>query len=286
MMLRLIALLIVTASTAFAGPAEHVIIIGLDGCRPEAIQRTDCPAIKSLIKNGAVCWRAQAVKPTVTQVNWAAILTGCLPEKNGITQHPVKEGELGVVRDATPTLFQVAGAAGLTGKAYLGHWKLYPLDKPSGSIIIERSSGSAGVIGRAAAAYIREAKPAVCFVYIGDLDGQGHKHGWQSPEQLAAMKPVDDAVAQIVGAVREAKIEGSTLIMLASDHGGHGKSHAEGTAEDQTIPWIVSGPMVTPGRVIEREVSTVDTAATAAWALGMKTPAVWDGRAVVEVFKP
>src|SRR5690349_18176071 len=71
--------------------AEHVVIIGLDGCRPEAISRAEAPVLQQLAREGAVCWKARAVEPTVTQVNWAAMLTGCMPSKNSISKHPVTE---------------------------------------------------------------------------------------------------------------------------------------------------------------------------------------------------
>src|SRR3954471_11999706 len=66
--------------------AEHVVVVGLDGCRPEAIQRAAGPVLKGLWQSGAWTWKAQAAKPSVTQVNFAGILTGCLPEKHGITE--------------------------------------------------------------------------------------------------------------------------------------------------------------------------------------------------------
>src|SRR5690349_8025073 len=75
-------------------PAKHVLLIGLDGARADAIRDNAGPAIKSLIDNGTVCWNAQAVKPSVTQVNWASILTGCKPATHGIDQHPVTEEQL------------------------------------------------------------------------------------------------------------------------------------------------------------------------------------------------
>src|SRR6187399_495051 len=66
--------------------AEHVVVIGLDGCRPEAIQQAAGPVLKNLWQFGAWTWKAQAAKPSVTQVNFAGILTSCVPEKHGIAE--------------------------------------------------------------------------------------------------------------------------------------------------------------------------------------------------------
>src|SRR5436853_534349 len=108
--------------------AKHVLIIGLDGCRPEAIKQADAPVMQQLAREGAVCWNARAVQPTVTQVNWAAMLTGCLPDKNGITKHPVTEATLAKISERTPSIFQLAAVNKLPSAAFLGHWKLYAIE--------------------------------------------------------------------------------------------------------------------------------------------------------------
>jgi hypothetical protein len=51
-----------------------------------------------------------------------------------------------------------------------------------------------------------------------------------------------------------------------------------------TIPWIVAGPGVRVGYEIVGQVRVYDTAATAAWALGLLLPAEWEGRPVMEAF--
>src|SRR3954465_3546617 len=74
---------------------EHVILVGLDGCRPEAIRRAGGPVLNALCRAGAGSWNAQAERPSVTQVNWASILTGCTPARHGITAASAEPGELG-----------------------------------------------------------------------------------------------------------------------------------------------------------------------------------------------
>jgi len=265
--------------------AEHVVVIGLDGCRPEAISQADAPVLQQLARDGAVCWKAQGVKPTVTQVNWAAMLTGCSPSKNGIDRHPVTEATLGKIAARTPSIFQVAGAQGLASVAFLGHWKLYSLETEAPGIRFEHSPYEARHAAALAAEYFRRNRPALCFVYMGDLDGAGHKFGWLSPEQLKAMNEVDTALGALVKTIRAAGVWNSTLLIVTSDHGGHDKSHSEGTEADITIPWIAAGPLVKPGKVIDRPISTCDTAATVAHFLGLERPGIWDGKPVLEIVK-
>ena len=79
---------------------------------------------------------------------------------------------------------------------------------------------------------------------------------------------------------------GSALVaavIVTADHGGHDTTHGSSLPEDMTIPWIVSGPGIRPGG-LTTQVHTMDTAATAAFALGLPLPAEWDGVPVYEAF--
>ena len=73
------------------------------------------------------------------------------------------------------------------------------------------------------------------------------------------------------------------MLIITSDHGGHGTTHGSSMPEDMTIPWIVSGPGVKAGKLLT-QVYTMDTAATAAYALGLSIPEEWDGVPVYEAF--
>src|SRR4051794_7108109 len=90
--------------SACAAPlVEHVVVIGLDGCRPEAIQQAAGSVLKELLQNGASCWSATAALPSVTQVNFASILTSSTPEHHGIATKDWTTGERPKV--AVPTIF-------------------------------------------------------------------------------------------------------------------------------------------------------------------------------------
>lgn len=258
---------------------EHVVVIGLDGCRPEAIQQAAGPVLKNLWQSGAWTWKAQTAQPSVTQVNFAGILTSCLPATHGIEGKEWAHG--GRPKVKAPTIFEVRAGRGLNAAGFFGHEKLYPSETEAKGVHFEHSPYQAHAVAPLAARYLREQKPDFCFIYMGDLDGAGHTHGWLSAEQLALMKNLDAALQVIVDALRESGQWESTLLIITADHGGHGKSHNAGTPEDSTVPWIAAGPLVKPGE-IRRAVRNFDTAATATHALGLPRPATWDGRPITE----
>ena len=70
---------------------------------------------------------------------------------------------------------------------------------------------------------------------------------------------------------------------LGADHGGHDTTHGSQLPEDMTIPWFASGPGIQP-KQLGTQVHTMDTAATAAFALGLPIPMEWDGVPVYEAF--
>ena len=286
---RITAALLIVASAAAAQPttrpspaAKHVLLIGLDGARADAIRDHAGPAVRSLIDNGTCCWRAKAVKPSVTQVNWASILTGCRPATHGIEMNPTTEAQLDTVKVKVPTLFDLVALNGGSAVGFLGHWKLYPNETKTPGARTLRSSYESRVVGGDAAKYLVAERPTFAFVYIGDLDGIGHREGWMSPAYLAGLLTVDVAVGKLLDALDRAGTRDETAVFLTSDHGGHAKAHGGGTPEDLTIPWIACGPGIERGITIDRELSTIDTAPTIFAVLGMTGRATFDGTPVVE----
>src|SRR5262249_48648647 len=156
--------------------------------------------------------------------------------------HPVTEEQLAAMKLKVPTLFDLIATDGKPAIGYLGHWKLYPNETKTPGAKTLRSSYESVVVGPEAAAYIAKEKPAFAFVYIGDPDGLGHGEGWGSPAYVKGIEKVDAAVGKLLAALDTAGIRQDTIVLLTSDHGGHGKAHAEGTAEDTLIPWIAAGP--------------------------------------------
>jgi arylsulfatase A-like enzyme len=75
------------ASVVAAVPAantRHVVLIVWDGMRPDFVTEKYAPALNKLAHDGVRFRNHHAVYPTATDVNGAALATGCYPDKNGI----------------------------------------------------------------------------------------------------------------------------------------------------------------------------------------------------------
>jgi len=121
------------------------------------------------------------------------------------------------------------------------------------------------------------------FVHFATTDDMGHVYGWMSNEQLSVLYRADQAIGNLLAELDATGIRSDTLFIVTADHGGHDLGHGSSLPEDMTIPWIASGAGILPGELTS-PVHTIDTAATAAFALGLQIPPEWDGAPVYEAF--
>jgi predicted AlkP superfamily pyrophosphatase or phosphodiesterase len=135
---------------------------------------------------------------------------------------------------------------------------------------------------------LREHRPQVLFVHLPGTDDAGHKYGWGSSEQLAAIELADEAVGLILAVVADLKLADSTLVIVTSDHGGAGKDHEMNDSRSHFIPWIASGPGVRRDfdltQLRRRRIGIEDTFATACAFLGID-PGDVEGKPVLEILE-
>ena len=67
--------------------ARLILVVVMDGLRPDSINREDTPTLFRLRQEGVSYINTHSVFPTVTRVNAAAISTGTYPEVNGLVSN-------------------------------------------------------------------------------------------------------------------------------------------------------------------------------------------------------
>src|SRR2546423_14394045 len=75
------ASLVAAASTA---NPHHVVLVVWDGMRPDFVTEKYAPTLDKLARDGVRFRNHHAVYPTATDVNGAALATGCYPNRNGL----------------------------------------------------------------------------------------------------------------------------------------------------------------------------------------------------------
>jgi len=267
--------------TVTAPPVAYVLIVSIDGLRPDVLRKADAPHLHHLWQTGAYTWQAQTVVPSVTLVAHASMLSGVPPAVHGIHWNAWLP-QRGTIR--VSTLFSIAHEAGFSTAMVVGKPKLAHLQAPDSVDYFEFAGYTDAAVAQVAARLIREHTPQVLFVHFPDVDGAGHRWGWGSERQVQTVAATDAAFGRVLEALETVGIRDRTLIIVTADHGGHGTAHGSSREEDVTIPWIVHGPGVRAGHEIHQPVWIGDTAATALYALGLEVPESWQGRPVLEAF--
>jgi arylsulfatase A-like enzyme len=261
-------------------PVERVLIFSLDGLRPDALSPDLTPTILGLAERGAYTLAAQTILPSSTLPAHASMLTGFDVDGHGVTWNDYIPAN-GYVRSLT--IFTLAHVAGYRTAMVVGKEKLVHIAVPGTVDAFVYVPGGDYAIAEAAAAQVHFGF-GVLFVHLIGPDAAGHQYGWMSESYLGTVRASDEAVRRVLAAVDESGLSETTLVILTADHGGHGTTHGSARPEDTTIPWIVAGPGVIPGLVLQTPVRVLDTAPTAAWALGLARPEAMPGQPVVEAF--
>jgi predicted AlkP superfamily pyrophosphatase or phosphodiesterase len=268
-----------------AAHVGHVVLVSIDGLRPDAIEAAGASTLRGLMREGAYTLEASTISPSKTLPSHTSMLTGVGPAKHGITWNDDRVGETG--RVGVPTVFDLADSAGLDAAAFFGKAKFRHLVGPGNPGFWATAPRGAEVLlaprmVEDVERYLKFRGPELLFVHVSDPDIAGHTTGWMSAPYRAAVRRADVAVGRILRSAR-ARYGDDFVLLVTADHGGHARTHGSDDAVDKTIPWIAWGRGIVPGR-ITGPVTTYDTAATVLWLLGVPRPAAWDGRPVTGAF--
>lgn len=261
-------------------PIRRVVLVVLDGLRPDAIPRYDLPVLSRLVAEGASTLLGRTVEPSVTACAMASLLTGAAPERHGLQSDrfhvPRGCGRI----DPLP---RVLAAHALHTSAFL---KAMPFGFTRIARRIAHHLGVSAatfagrnaheIVGNAGAA-LRDQRQGLILVHLPDGDRAGHEAGWMSGPYEAAVRGMDLALGRIVQS--EGLDDPRTLFIALADHGGGGAaSHGHDSAHplDRTIPIILAGGAVRPGAL--GPASLLDVPATICHALGVPQPESFAGR--------
>ena len=268
-----------TVTPTFAPPARRVVIISIDGLRPDAIFAAPMPNLITLMQSGAFSLGAQTVFPSVTLVAHASMLSGLCPSKHGVDWNEYLPN-LGYAEGTD--LFDLAHAASLKTVMYVGKQKLSQVTEPTSlDTYVFINDSDTAFMGSLIANFPDDF--GILFIHLLATDLAGHAYGWLSPQQMDVIRRADEALGMLLAELEARNLRGETLIIVTSDHGGIGHSHGGDSREEMTIPWIAAGAGIRPVTLTTR-VQTIDSAATAAFALGLPLPAEWDGVPIYEAF--
>ena len=280
---------------AWAQPAEWkgplVIVVGIDGLSVDGVLKANDPRLHEFMSEGAWTLDARGVMPTLSSPNWESAITGAGPEQHGITSNGIL-GKMSqfepICKDAEghfPTLFEVLRTQQPAANIAIFHeWAGFAdlLEKDIPDVL--QHEGSHEKTAAAAIEYWKAHHPALMFVHLDNVDHTGHDEGWGTAAYYHAVADADKHVGEFLEMVKHDANQDRTYIVLTSDHGGKGRNHGKSSIVEITIPWMIMGPDIMPGK-LQSPIYIYDTAATVAWVFSLNMPDCWIGRPAVAAFR-
>ncbi|MBI4152113.1 alkaline phosphatase family protein [Candidatus Woesearchaeota archaeon] len=247
-----------------SGNKQKVLLIGIDGVRPDALYVARTPHLDHLVAQGCYSDVAQAGKFTVSAPGWSNILCGVWEDKHGVTDNALLYHHL----QSYPSIFtrleqlhpELYTASLVSWKTIHDH--IIPVADKRRTYHDMR--GDWNVMKEAISTLTHE-DPDLLFVYFGDADLVGHNYGFHPTVKryCKEIEDIDKQVGYILQAlqVRPTYASEDWLIICTTDHGGRMAGHGDNIPEDRTIFYIVSGSSALRGRLagVPQQVDVVPT---------------------------
>jgi len=259
----------------------RVVLLIIDGLRPEAVTPTLMPSLATLAESAWSC-EGRTVRPSATVPALVSLATGIPPERHGVVE--ARLPALGTLIDIRPLPVVLKRYGHLT-RIVSG-----PLPTPH-RVLGRTLLGLAGVsslvtapLGPRELVRLGENEQSrlassLTIVYLNECDRAGHRKGWMSGAYLEAAREVDGAVGELTGTVL---VQDDALLLVTADHGGGGvvaTDHDMPHPINDTIPMVAAGAQVIPGRG-QAGVSLLDLPPTILRALAVPVPRSYAGRAL------
>ena len=256
---------------------NKVILISIDGMRPDGLKACKHPFLQEMMKKGTYCFEGRTVFPSVTLPCHMSMFHSVPPERHGITSNTY----LPFARPVSGLCEQINIAGGACAMFY-GWEPLRDVSRPgsmkyTGYIHSYAKDNTDGILTDAALQCMRENKPDFVFLYMVETDEKGgHDNGWMSEAYISV---INSAIGNVERVYREFGEE--YTIIVTADHGGHERAHGTLLPEDMTIPMFFIGKRFTPAKEISG-ISLLDIAPTVADIMSVAKAPEWEGKSVAE----
>jgi arylsulfatase A-like enzyme len=260
---------------------RRVIIVVLDGLRPDAIDAFDLSSIRTMAQSGASTMSARTVSPSCTWPAMTSLISGMPPETHGILRDSPHVPRPKTPLEPLPTLLSRAGyhsAVFVRALPALYRGTARVIARVLGFAEARFAGTTAEEVTMAASKNLCSQERGLIVMHWADADQAGESHGWMTEEYGDACRRLDSAFGLLMK-LTSCSSDPHTLVIALADHGGGGvtvNDHSEEHPLNWTIPLILGGGSVRQTTLDEAHL--LDVPATAAWVLGVTPPAVYAGR--------
>lgn len=236
------------------------------------------PTTTSCFRTHFASLSARTIFPPVSAPGWTAVLCGQTPDQSGITENRWPEGvvgvepaqasgsadflaqrpleDMGITPVPTPpqTLFEQVPIVGDGTRRHLCVVSWGWIAKLTSHIphlcdTVCAKGVDEDAVKQFVSLYTTRDDingggllPKVAFLHLDEVDGAGHKHGWESDEYLDSWSAADRRIAVVLGHIESETAkdkDSTTLVILCSDHGGSGNNHGANDIRHMEVPLMV-----------------------------------------------
>ena len=231
-----------------AASLKNVIIISIDALHPAALNAGTTPTIYGEMRQGAYTLEGQSTNPPLTLISHAAMFTGLGPDKSGKADNQWQPGEPTIERR---TIFNSAKQNGFQTGFYYSKQKLGYLVNEA--VDVYRWSRDDAI--DLAEAFVRKPGRHFVFLHVSGLDFVGPEHGWLSKEYMEELSYIDEYLTPLIRLVKEQK---NFVIIVTSDHSGHGKIHGSQHPDDFRLPFVIHSDRMKFGSIQNSKYDVTD----------------------------
>ena len=234
--LWLIPLIIILGCTGTQShnPPHTVILVSIDGLRPDYISPENTPHIADLATQGVHAKYMEPVFPSKTFPNHYSIITGLYPANHGIINNSMYDSTLGYFRLSDREVISKSGwwggeplwitvqKHGYTSATYF--WPGSDTDsiqglQPTFRMEYDDDLEHSIRIDSVMAAVMRHPRPALITTYFSVVDTEGHRSGPKSEKTQDAMKDVDEHIGMLITRLKEEGVYDDINLVILGDHG-------------------------------------------------------------------
>ncbi len=255
---------------------NKVILISIDGMRPDGLLGCNNPFIDEMMKLGSYTLSARTVFPSVTLPCHMSMFHSVPPERHGININTY----MPPVRPINGLFEQIYSAGGRSAM-YYGWEPLRDIARPGSLVAAEyiwaySTEHTDEILTKNALNYIKESNPDFVFLYMVETDEKGgHDNGWMSDIYL---QYVHDAMNNVKTVLEQTK--GEYTVIVTADHGGHDRIHGTKLDEDMIIPIFFFGKDFEAGKKLYG-ISILDLAPTIADIMQVPAALGWEGKSIL-----
>ena len=252
---------------------EKVILISVDGMRPDGFLACGHPFAEEMMRQGSYTLTGRTVFPSVTLPCHMSMFYSVPPERHGITTNTY----MPPVRPLNGLFEQIKLQGGRCAMYY--NWEpLRDVARPeslqySAYIDCYAEDATDGALTDLALSRIEKSAPDFVFLYMVETDAKGgHDVGWMTQTYFDYIHAAVDNIKRVC-----ARVGDEYTVIVTADHGGHARGHGADIPEDMIIPMFFIGKRFAPGKQLEGA-SILDLPPTIADVMGIAPAAEWEGR--------